>query len=310
LNLLKRAFPKIATALIESYDGSTIKTDDNQNLIGEKYLTIQINKIREENKKKSILDKWGHLLYDGEPVENQSSKKASTNSSDSQSLSSASIASTSTIVPRLITVRSGSVRDRPATPVALKNKQSKATSSISESVRSETKASTSAAETERSQTRASQSVASERSETRASTNVPRTETRASESTQRSETRASNSTSSSSESERSETKASTYAAGTERTQTRNSTATRSETRASTNFAETERTATRASQSTVTNQTRSETRASTNFATERYLLFLIIKIDYYVNLMNFKKNCHKSFFCITNFKISNENISSTN
>ena len=40
--------------------------DTQQDLIGDKYLTEQIKRINEENKKKSILDKWSHLLYEGD----------------------------------------------------------------------------------------------------------------------------------------------------------------------------------------------------------------------------------------------------
>jgi hypothetical protein len=66
LNTFQKAFPKIATALVNSYDGSTIQSDTNQDLIGDKYLTEQIRKINSDNKNKSILDKWSHLLYEGE----------------------------------------------------------------------------------------------------------------------------------------------------------------------------------------------------------------------------------------------------
>jgi hypothetical protein len=66
LETFQKAFPKIAPALISSYDGSTIHSDNNQDLIGDRYLAEQIKRINEENKKKSILDKWSHLLYEGE----------------------------------------------------------------------------------------------------------------------------------------------------------------------------------------------------------------------------------------------------
>ena len=51
---------------MHSYDGSTLVADSQQDLIGDKYLAEQIRQINEDNKNKSILDKWGHLLYQGE----------------------------------------------------------------------------------------------------------------------------------------------------------------------------------------------------------------------------------------------------
>ena len=66
MNTLKQAFPNAAGKLLESYDGSVITTDTNQELVGSKFLDEQIKQINEENKKKSILDKWSHLLYAGE----------------------------------------------------------------------------------------------------------------------------------------------------------------------------------------------------------------------------------------------------
>lgn len=60
------AFPKVANTLFSSYEGSKIIADSQQDLIGDRYLAEQIRMINEENKKKSILDKWSHLLYEGE----------------------------------------------------------------------------------------------------------------------------------------------------------------------------------------------------------------------------------------------------
>lgn len=66
LHTLQAAFPKVANKLINTYDGSTLVADGQQDLIGDRYLAEQIRRINEENKKKSILDKWSHLLYEGE----------------------------------------------------------------------------------------------------------------------------------------------------------------------------------------------------------------------------------------------------
>jgi hypothetical protein len=52
--------------LIRNYEGSNIVADNQQDLVGDRYLSEQIKRINEENKKKSILDKWGHLLYEGD----------------------------------------------------------------------------------------------------------------------------------------------------------------------------------------------------------------------------------------------------
>ena len=41
-------------------------SDSQQDLIGERYLAEQIKRIQEQQKTSSILDKWGHLLYEGE----------------------------------------------------------------------------------------------------------------------------------------------------------------------------------------------------------------------------------------------------
>lgn len=66
LSVVEAAFPKVAKKLIRSQDGSNLVADSNQDLIGDRYLAEQIRRINEENKKKSILDKWSHLLYEGE----------------------------------------------------------------------------------------------------------------------------------------------------------------------------------------------------------------------------------------------------
>ncbi|RNA11994.1 hypothetical protein BpHYR1_022535 [Brachionus plicatilis] len=66
LNTVQAAFPKVAKKLLTSYEGSNIVSDSQQDLIGDRYLAEQIRQINQENRKKSILDKWSHLLYEGE----------------------------------------------------------------------------------------------------------------------------------------------------------------------------------------------------------------------------------------------------
>jgi hypothetical protein len=66
LHNLRSAYPKIAKNIIESYDGSRIVSDHNQDLVGELYLAEQIRQLEKEGKTTSILDKWSHLLYEGE----------------------------------------------------------------------------------------------------------------------------------------------------------------------------------------------------------------------------------------------------
>jgi hypothetical protein len=67
LKNVKRAFGEnLATELMETYEGSHLISDSQQDLIGETYLAEQIRLIEEEQKKTSILDRWGHLFYEGE----------------------------------------------------------------------------------------------------------------------------------------------------------------------------------------------------------------------------------------------------
>jgi hypothetical protein len=66
----------LAKELIKTYDGSNLISDSQQDLIGERYLAEQIRLIQEQQRTTSILDKWSHLLYEGEneykiPYENQ-----------------------------------------------------------------------------------------------------------------------------------------------------------------------------------------------------------------------------------------------
>jgi hypothetical protein len=56
----------LAQELIKTYEGSNLVSDSQQDLIGERYLAEQIKRIQEQQKTSSILDKWGHLLYEGE----------------------------------------------------------------------------------------------------------------------------------------------------------------------------------------------------------------------------------------------------
>lgn len=73
LNAVHQAFGlNLAKELIKTYDGSNLVSDSQQDLIGERYLAEQIRLIQEQQKTTSILDKWSHLLYEGEnPSEQQ-----------------------------------------------------------------------------------------------------------------------------------------------------------------------------------------------------------------------------------------------
>lgn len=67
LSAVKQAFgDNLAEELIKTYDGSNLVSDSQQDLIGEKYLAEQIKLIQEQQRTSSILDKWSHLLYQGE----------------------------------------------------------------------------------------------------------------------------------------------------------------------------------------------------------------------------------------------------
>ena len=67
LNAVHQAFGQnLAKELIKTYDGSNLISDSQQDLIGERYLAEQIRLIQEQQKTTSILDKWSHLLYEGE----------------------------------------------------------------------------------------------------------------------------------------------------------------------------------------------------------------------------------------------------
>lgn len=67
MNTVQQAFgSNLAQELIQSYDGSNLVADSQQDLVGERYLAEQIRLIQEQQRTTSVLDKWGHLLYEGE----------------------------------------------------------------------------------------------------------------------------------------------------------------------------------------------------------------------------------------------------
>lgn len=64
---MQQAFgSSLADELIKTYDGSHLVSDSQQDLIGERYLAEQIKLIEEQQKNSSVLNKWGHLLYEGD----------------------------------------------------------------------------------------------------------------------------------------------------------------------------------------------------------------------------------------------------
>ncbi len=67
MNAVQQAFGSdLANELINTYDGSHLVSDSQQDLIGERYLAEQIKLIEEQQKNSSVLNKWGHLLYEGD----------------------------------------------------------------------------------------------------------------------------------------------------------------------------------------------------------------------------------------------------
>lgn len=67
MNTVQQAFgSNLAEELIKTYEGSNLVSDSQQDLVGEKYLAEQIRLIQEQQKTTSFLDKWSHLLYEGE----------------------------------------------------------------------------------------------------------------------------------------------------------------------------------------------------------------------------------------------------
>lgn len=79
LHAVQRAFgSSLASELINTYDGSHLVSDSQQDLIGERYLAEQIKLIEQQQKNSSVLNKWSHLLYEGEKYE-KLNKSSSTN---------------------------------------------------------------------------------------------------------------------------------------------------------------------------------------------------------------------------------------
>jgi hypothetical protein len=70
LHAVQQAFgSNLAQELIKTYDGSNLTADSQQDLVGDRYLAKQIEIIQHQQKTSSILDKWSHLLYEGEKEE-------------------------------------------------------------------------------------------------------------------------------------------------------------------------------------------------------------------------------------------------
>ena len=84
LNAVQQAFgSNLAQELIKTYDGSNLTADSQQDLVGDRYLAKQIEIIQHQQKTSSILDKWSHLLYEGEK-DDSSSASASTQQQQQQ----------------------------------------------------------------------------------------------------------------------------------------------------------------------------------------------------------------------------------
>lgn len=68
MDLLRSAFPsRVSEQILKTdYDGSKLIKDTRQDLLGEEYLERQIRKVKEENVKKSILDTYNYMLYEGD----------------------------------------------------------------------------------------------------------------------------------------------------------------------------------------------------------------------------------------------------
>jgi hypothetical protein len=80
----------LAQELIKTYDGSNLTADSQQDLVGDRYLAKQIEIIQHQQKTSSILDKWSHLLYEGEK-EDSSSASASTQQQQRQGIEATSL---------------------------------------------------------------------------------------------------------------------------------------------------------------------------------------------------------------------------
>ena len=67
MTAIEQAFgTNLANQLLKTYDGSAIVTDTQQDLIGEKYLEEQIKRAHDYQKKNSVIDRYAHLLYEGD----------------------------------------------------------------------------------------------------------------------------------------------------------------------------------------------------------------------------------------------------
>jgi hypothetical protein len=65
LQAIKQAFgTNLTSKLLETYDGSQIVVDNQQDLIGERYIAEQIRAVNAS--KTSVIDRYAHLLYEGE----------------------------------------------------------------------------------------------------------------------------------------------------------------------------------------------------------------------------------------------------
>jgi len=75
LTAIEQAFGKnLSSKLLTTYDGSAIRTDTQQDLIGEKYLEEQIKRAHDYQKKNSVVDRYSHLLYEGDKAYKSNSR--------------------------------------------------------------------------------------------------------------------------------------------------------------------------------------------------------------------------------------------
>jgi hypothetical protein len=65
LQAIEKAFgSNMKNELITSYQGSSIVSDNQQDLIGDRYIAEQIKNVQAT--KRSIVDRYAHLFYEGE----------------------------------------------------------------------------------------------------------------------------------------------------------------------------------------------------------------------------------------------------
>jgi hypothetical protein len=70
LGFVQQAFgANLATELFETYNGSSIVTDNKQDLVGAQYLAKQIQNIEEDQRRSSVIERYSYLLYEGEKCE-------------------------------------------------------------------------------------------------------------------------------------------------------------------------------------------------------------------------------------------------